>query len=144
VGVKKMENVNARRGFLKGFGLLGAAAGGFVAAQNSFANTPPPTPIGSPTVHERDNGPVEDIAHLAPLGLVNVHFQADNRPPPPPPPVNHYGYMISSGTHNSGTIIGLGNMASTEGHNNVKMSVGKDNRLWIEVDGQWRRVALEG
>ncbi len=142
-----MENVNARRGFLKGFGLFGAAAGGFLAVQNSFANTPSPTPIGSSTGSERDIGPVEDIAHLAPLGLINIHFQADNRPPPPPPPpspANHYnGYTISSGGGHS-PIIGLGNMASTEGHNNVKMSVGKDNRLWIEVDGQWRRVALEG
>ena len=137
-----MENVNVRRGFLKGFGLLGAAAGGFLAAQNSFANTPPPSPIGSPASNQRDLGPVEDIAHLAPLGLVNIHFQADNRPPPPPPPVNHNSvYMMSSGSHYG---LGIGNMASTEGHNNVKMSVGKDNRLWIEVDGQWRRVALEG
>ena len=137
-----MENVNVRRGFLKGFGLLGAAAGGFFAAQNSFANTPPPSPIGSPASNQRDLGPVEDIAHLAPLGLVNIHFQADNRPPPPPPPLNDYtGYTISSG---GDWGIGIGNMASTEGHNNVKMSVGKDNRLWIEVDGQWRRVALEG
>jgi hypothetical protein len=137
-----MENVNVRRGFLKGFGLLGAAAGGFLAAQNSFANTPPPSPIGSPASNQRDLGPVEDIAHLAPLGLVNIHFQADNRPPPPPPPLNHYtGYTMSSG---GDWGIGIGNMASTEGHNNVKMSVGKDNRLWIEVDGQWRRVALEG
>ena len=139
-----MENVNVRRGFLKGFGLLGAAAGGFLAAQNSFANTPPPSPIGSPTVTERNDGPVEDITHLAPLGIDNVHFVVDNRPPPPPPPVNHYtGYTISSGGH-SGPMIGLGSMVSTEGRNNVKMSVGKDNRLWIEVDGQWRRVALEG
>ena len=139
-----MENVNVRRGFLKGFGLLGAAAGGFLAAQNSFANTPPPTPIGSSTVSERDIGLVEDITHLAPLGLVNIHFQADNRPPPPPPPVNYNSVnMISSGGH-FGPILGLGKMTSAEGHNNVKMSVGKDNRLWIEVDGQWRRVALEG
>lgn len=137
-----MENVNARRGFLKGFGLFGAAAGGFLAVQNSIANTPPPTPIGSSTGPEHSVGPVEDIAHLAPLGLVNIHFQADNRPPPPPPPVNHNSvYMMSSGGHYG---LGLGNMTSTEGHNNVKMSVGKDNRLWIEVDGQWRRVALEG
>ena len=31
-----------------------------------------------------------------------------------------------------------------EKQNNVKMSVGLDDRLWIEVDGKWRRVALEG
>jgi hypothetical protein len=27
--------------------------------------------------------------------------------------------------------------------NRVEMSVGKDNRLWIKVDGKWHRVAIE-
>lgn len=27
--------------------------------------------------------------------------------------------------------------------NRVEMSVGKDNRLWIRVDGKWHRVAIE-
>jgi hypothetical protein len=27
--------------------------------------------------------------------------------------------------------------------NRVGMSVGKDNRLWIKVDGKWHRVAIE-
>jgi hypothetical protein len=27
--------------------------------------------------------------------------------------------------------------------NRVEMSVGKDNRLWIKVDGKWHRVAVE-
>jgi hypothetical protein len=27
--------------------------------------------------------------------------------------------------------------------NKVEMSVGKDNRLWIKVDDQWRRVAID-
>lgn len=27
--------------------------------------------------------------------------------------------------------------------NKVEMSVGKDNRLWIKVDNQWRRVAID-
>ena len=133
-----------RRRFIKGFGLLGLALSGAAAARETISNTGV-IGVGTGT----DNVPavidppvVEDIAHLAPLGLVNIHFQADNRPPPPPPPLNHYtGYTISSGSHYG---LGIGNMASTEGHNNVKMSVGKDNRLWIEVDGQWRRVALDG
>ena len=133
-----------RRRFIKGFGLLGLALSGAAAARETISNTGV-IGVGTGT----DNVPavidppvVEDIAHLAPLGLVNIHFQADNRPPPPPPPVNHNSvYMISSGGHYG---VGLGNMTSTEGHNNVKMSVGKDNRLWIEVDGQWRRVALDG
>ena len=142
-----MENVNARRGFLKGFGLFSAAAGGFLAAQNSFANTPPPTPIGVPTDAKRDVGPVEDIAHLAPLGTTTIALNADNRPPPPPPPPSVTGspYVISATGSYVSSVASLGSDPYVpEGHNQIKMSVGKDNRLWIEVDGTWRRVALEG
>ena len=143
-----MENVNARRGFLKGFGLFGAAAGGFLAAQNSFANTPPPTPIGVPTDAEHNVGPVEDIAHLAPLGTTTIALNADNRPPPPPPPpppsaASPYGLSVSGGYFSPIASLGFDHSVP-EGHNQIKMSVGKDNRLWIEVDGTWRRVALEG
>ena len=129
-----MENVNARRGFLKGFGLLGAAAGGFVAAQNSFANTPPPSPIGAPTVHERDNGPVEDITHLAPLGKINLQLTADNTPPSPPPSYAAGAYIFD------GRLSG----GLKETDNRVTLSVGKDDRLWIKVGDTWRRVAIEG
>ena len=131
-----MDNVNARRGFLKGFGLLGAAAGGFLAVQNSFANTPPPTPIGSSIDAERDVGPVEDITHLAPLGTTTIMLTADNEPPPPPATPTFNGYVVAGG-------YGMISSSFSENANKVKMSVGKDNRLWIEVDGQWRRVALE-
>ena len=129
-----MENVNVRRNFLKGVSLLGATAGGFLAVQNSFANTPSPTPIGSSPVGERDIGPVEDITHLAPLGKTTLQLTADNIPPPPPKPspVGGYGfdgYMIDG---------------YKETDNRVTLSVGKDNRLWIKVNDQWRRVALEG
>jgi hypothetical protein len=142
-----MENVNVRRRFLKGFGLFGAAASGFLAAQTSFANTPPPTPIGVPADAERDVGTVEDIAHLAPLGTTTIALNADNRPPPPPPPpvaASPYSLGVSGGGYVS-TVASFGSGHYVpEGHNQIKMSVGKDNRLWIEVDGTWRRVALEG
>jgi hypothetical protein len=142
-----MENTNARRGFLKGFGLLSAAAGGFLASQTSFANTPSPTPIGSAAVTERDIGPVEDIAHLAPLGKTTLQLTADNIPPPPPPPpqpapVGGYGCdgcMITGSSNLS--ILNDGNK---ETDNRVTLSVGKDNRLWIKIGDTWRRVALEG
>lgn len=132
----QMEKINARRGFLKGFSLLGAAVGGFVATQNAFANTPSPTPIGSSANVERDIGPVEDIAHLAPLGKTTLVLTADNLPPPPPPPPPpHIPGTITFSPINSG---------NKETDNRVTLSVGKDNRLWIKIGDQWRRVALDG
>jgi hypothetical protein len=142
-----MENTNARRGFLKGFGLLSAAAGGFLASQASFANTPSPTPIGSAADIKRDVGPIEDIAHLAPLGKTTLQLVADNIPPPPPPPpqpapVGGYGwdgYMITGSSN-----LSILNDGYKETDNRVTLSVGKDNRLWIKIGDTWRRVALEG
>ena len=136
-----MENVNVRRGFLKGFGLLGAAAGGFLAAQNSFANTPPPSPIGSPASNQRDLGPVEDIAHLAPLGKTTLQLTADNTPPPPPPPQSFIPGAVTGSSISYLTILSNG---CKETDNKVTLSVGKDNRLWIKIGDTWRRVALEG
>lgn len=142
-----MENLNVRRNFLKGVSLLGVAAGGFLAAQNSFANTPPPTPIGSSPVGERDIGPVEDIAHLAPLGKTSLQLTADNIPPPPPPPpqpapVGGYGFdgnMITGSFYPPILTSGY-----KETDNKVTLSVGRDDRLWIKIGDTWRRVALEG
>lgn len=135
-----MENVNVRRRFLKGFGLLGAAVGGFVATQNAFANTPSPTPIGSIVDAERDVGPVEDIAHLAPLGHTTLQLVANNIPPPPPPPAQPGEFIFTTGSSYP-TILHSG---YSETDNKVTMSVGKDNRLWIKTGDTWRRVALEG
>lgn len=139
-----MEKVNARRGFLKGFGLLGAAVGGFYATQNAFANVPPPVPIGSPTVAERDVGPVEDIAHLAPLGTVTLQLTADNVPPPPPPPYSPGEFTVSGYTTLGSSYPSILSNGIRETDNKVTMSVGKDDRLWIKVGDTWRRVALEG
>lgn len=141
-----MENVNARRSFLKGFGLFGAAAGGFLAVQNPIANTPPPTPIGSPTGSEHGVGPSEDIAHLAPLGKTTLQLSADNTPPPPPPPAPTGGLFVDGFTTVGSSLLYPSILSGglNETDNKVTLSVGKDNRLWIQVNGTWRRVALEG
>ena len=139
-----MENLNVRRNFLKGVSLLGVAAGGFLAAQNSFANTPPPTPIGSSPVGERDIGPVEDIAHLAPLGQTTLQLSADNTPPPPPSPAPTGGLSVDGYTVIGSSYPSILSDGYKKTDNKVTLSVGKDNRLWIQVNGTWRRVALDG
>ena len=149
-------NVDSRRGFLKGFGLLSAVVAGATtsglanAASSGMGLRPAANPVLSPP---------GDIGHLAPLGKVNLTLMADNNPPPPPPPVEYYNtrmamdftpkgtldsptFMTSVPTATPMLMVGAGSAMTDK--NNVKMSVGKDNRLWIEVDGKWRRVALEG
>ena len=147
-----MNGTNHRRGFLKGFGLLSAIAAG--AATHHLANT-------GTSMAVRDSvdpvlQPPVDISHLAPLGKVNLTLTADNVPPPPPVHDTNVGMQFmpkgygtptlafgsSSSTHTQ--VLSVGSGGGVPDKNNVKMSVGRDNRLWIEVDGHWRRVALEG
>lgn len=147
-----MNGTNHRRGFLKGFGLLSAIAAG--AATNHFANN-------GTSLAVRDSvdpvlQPPMDISHLAPLGKVNLTLTADNEPPKPPPiqstnidmgfmPKGYSSPIVMMGSSTSThTVMSVGSGGGVPDKNNVKMSVGRDNRLWIEVDGQWRRVALEG
>lgn len=133
-----MENVNARRGFLKGFGLLSAVAAG--VATSHLANTSTTTAVRDP-INPVLVPPVDQS--LAPLGLVNLTLTADNTPPPPPPPITYGNSMYLVGSSSYQPILSVGNHGGDATKNNVKMSVGRDNRLWIEVDGQWKRVALE-
>jgi hypothetical protein len=33
--------------------------------------------------------------------------------------------------------------SNVEYENKVEMSVGKDNRLWVKVNDEWKRVSIE-
>jgi hypothetical protein len=107
--------VNTKRSFLRGAGLFGLFAG-----------------IGSAAVAESLPAPLpevkEDISHLAPTtnrhGVLSLNASYTDEPPA------HAtnGYMIWSPPKTTHT---------------VEMAVGKDNRLWLKVGDEWRRVALE-
>ncbi len=107
--------VNTKRSFLRGAGLFGlfAGIGGAVVAESL------PAPL--PEVKE-------DISHLAPTtnrhGVLSLNASYTDEPPAQAT----NGYMIWS--------------PPTTTHS-VEMSVGKDNRLWLKVGDEWRRVALE-
>lgn len=112
-----------RRRMLTGTGLVGAFATGFFA------------PKVIVEVKEKLQQPnVEDIRHLAPLSPTTLMLTADNRTAEEKQkensPMIGNGFYIQPMEHNKET-------------NTVTMSVGKDNRLWIKVDDQWRRVALD-
>lgn len=151
-----MEKVNARRGFLKGFGLGAAVVGGFasVGAANAVSMVGSSVP-DSVTKPESINT-VEDISHLSPKdNATSLVITGDNRPPPPPAPVPvcNNPYVINGSNGLASTSNGLasgqlfvGNYYQScppEELNKVSMAVGKDDRLWIRVGDSWKRVALE-
>ncbi len=151
------QKVNGRRGFLKGFGftgvVLGGALGGYhaatqqaIALANSAATANNSMSNDSSTVSG-----VSNTAHLAPRDSVpTLMITGDNRPPEPPKPVvysdnNGYTMTCSTSVYNSTLSVGSshGTTCPSDKLNRVSMAVGKDDRLWIKVDDQWRRVALE-
>ena len=142
-----------RRRFIKGFGLLGLALSGAAAARQAVSNTGViGVSTGTNNVPAVISPPVvEDIAHLAPLGKINLQLTADNTPPPPPPVESIKIHKNEDGSWITTTTVGSSysypsilNNGRKETDNTVTMSVGKDNRLWIKVGDTWRRVALDG
>ena len=141
------KEVAKRRGFLKGFGLVGAVVGGVVAGREILSNNAPaPVALSAPTAEP-------DIAHLAPKeGATSLMITGDNRPPPPPAPVQSWsaynvpnnGYTIACATMQQSTLSIGTNMCPSDELNKVSMAVGKDDRLWIKVGDAWKRVVVEG
>ena len=112
--------VSTKRSFLRGAGVFGlfAGIGGAVVAES----LPAPLPK-LPEVKE-------DISHLAPTtnghGVLSINASYTDEPPATVRGLDAYTfYTLPKTTHS------------------VEMTVGKDNRLWIKVGDEWRRVALE-
>jgi len=78
-------------------------------------------------VIEEKKKPVEDISHLAPPDTAYTLQITGSYPDKKPEQVN-YGMMF---TPNHPTT------------HSVSMTVGKDNRLWMKVGDQWKRVSIE-
>ena len=111
--------INNRRNFLKGTGLLGAFGAGLVA------------PVIVERVREvhiqaqTPKAPPEDISHLAPEN--NQHFVLMGNPKPvETPQTTGNGFYIMP--------------TNREYQNQVELSVGKDNMLWLKVGDEWKRV----
>lgn len=138
--------MNGRRNFIKGFGVLSAVLAGTSVARTANAATA----MASSNLHD-DNSSVhcEAIDHLAPSGRANLTLVSDNTPPAPPAIASFGDGNISMDFYPKGygqtmLCVGSSSFAPPKEQNSVALSVGKDNRLWIQVDGQWRRIALEG
>ena len=121
-----MEKVNGRRRFLRGFGLGGVIASGvatgYVASKviNSSAVASQPLPA-----------PKEDISHLAPAGGTSnsLMIMRDNNPPPPQ--ANPYNTITFQPSVSPDV-------------NQVTLTVGKDNHLWMHTPDGWKRFVVEG
>lgn len=125
-----MSKHEQRRSFVKGLGLFGALLGG-ISAGATGANA---AILGTGNVPDRDVGtpaPVRhtDIAHLAPENPTTLTLMGGiKKEPQPVTPDGLYCFTPINPTY----------------QNQVHLSVGKDDRLWIKVGDTWRRVALEG
>lgn len=104
-----------RRKFIKGFGLFGAVVAGAATAK---------------VVVEEKAKPKEDISHLAPEDPTTLVLQGQRKK------TNDQVYHGSRGE-----LFYM--MSNPEYVNKVHLSVGKDDRLWIKVGDDWKRVAVE-
>ena len=106
--------MTSRRDFIRGAGILGLFVGGAAVGKTVV-------------VQQGEIKPEpEDISHLAPLEDSTLVLQG-NKKPQDPPPAGTTGFYF----------------ANNEYQNKVHMSVGKDDRLWIKVGDQWKRVVVE-
>ena len=133
--------MNARRGFLKNLGLFGAAvAGASAAAANNIAR--PAETVG------------EKIDHLAPNNNTTFQLQATNREYSSEAMRIDGSGNLGIGTRSPLSGLSVDDLESPSSFyfvpqptpsemNKVELSVGKDNRLWTKVDGQWKRLAIE-
>jgi len=112
-----------RRNFLKGAGIISA----FVVGAASYKQ-----------VKEMAESN-QDISHLAPPeGATTLQITGSYGKPVTPwritPPItatNEYGMYSFAPMYSTPT-------------NSVTMTVGKDDRLWIKINEEWKRVAIEG
>lgn len=149
-----MMDTSKRRGFLKGFGLIGAVAAGFsapvVIEKVREVQLPPVTPTIDPEI-------VAQIEEVDPTTLSLSQTYGVIEPPKPPPVVyNTFGssgnYIIGNGgISNSSLVLGHdGNLKiglsgkkfipGTEKQVDVKLVPGPDGELYLNINGQWKKV----
>lgn len=112
-----------RRKFVRGAGLATGVLGGFFAGKEVVER------IHTKEIIMEVSKPVEDISHLKPpesinyLSLQGAYGKDEEKPSDNP-------FMITN--------------TNTKVTHRVDMTVGLDNRLWIKVNGEWKRVVVEG
>jgi len=149
--------LSKRRGFLKGFGLIGAFAAGVsapvVIEKVREVQLPPITPTVDPKI-------VAQIEEINPSTLSLTQTYGVIEPPKPPPVVqvpfgSSGNYIVSSSIgssytnsalvlgHDGNIKVGLSGkkfVPGTEKHVDVKLVPGPDGELYLNVNGQWKKV----
>jgi hypothetical protein len=143
-----------RRKFLRNGGLLGAFALG--AATPVLAEKIRETQVPAP-VAGVDPNIIKQIEQVGPANVTFTSTYGEIAPPPPPPPpsngmsfytvgsnISYNGYNEVMRIDSSGNLgIGGSNkrfVPGTEKQVSVKMVPGPDGELYINVNGQWKKV----
>jgi len=141
-----------RRKFLRNGGLLGMFAMGAATpiVIEKIRETQVPVPVAGV-----DPNIIKQIEEICPANVTFTSTYGEIAPPPPPPP--SYGssfYTIGSGGNigynevmriDSSGNLGIGGSSKrfvpgTEKQVSVKMVPGPDGELYINVNGQWKKV----
>jgi len=140
-----------RRKFLRNGGLLGMFALG--AATPVLAEKIRETQVPAP-VAGVDPNIIKQIEQVGPANVTFTSTYGKIAPPPPPPQFNGSSFFVvgsSGGSYNevmridSSGNLGIGGsnkrfVPGTEKQVSVKMVPGPDGELYINVNGQWKRV----
>ncbi len=104
-----------RRNFFKGFGVLGAAVAGAAAVKVTV---------------EEVKKPHKDISHLAPpSNATTISIVGSYAEQPKPEPELQNGFYFAP--------------INQQSTHQVALTVGKDNRLWMKVGDEWKRVSID-
>lgn len=115
-----------RRKFVRGAGAITGLLGGVLAGKEVVER------IHTREVIREVSKPVEDISHLKPPKKLQILSLCGDYSAEEKKPVDGF---------NGFSNISLSPPKTTH---KVDMTVGLDNRLWIRVDGEWKRVVVEG
>ena len=150
----------SRRNFIKGIGLFGAIAAGALTAS---ANSAPPIVINQDNTPKTDPNVTKQLEEQGNSHLQLMATYGEIEPPKPSPAINGYNFTSNSGnlffapvstsgivnqahlTVESGGNIVMGTnykkfVEDTKKTVNVKMMPGPDGELYVNVNGQWKRL----
>lgn len=113
-----------RRKFIQGTGLLGGLLGGVLAGKEVIERIHTKETI----VEKMLPAPVDIAsANMEPIGTTTLTLQGYSKLPDPPKETNGFTFAPINPQYDL----------------QVGIAVGRDKRLWLKVDNEWRRVSLD-